>query len=273
MKQTTIIAILLLLVVATSCKSPRTTPTTPHDDTMTVKGDEKQTLFNSMLDAYGSWDTFVARGSASLGSLSSSFELRMIKDNGIQISLRPILGIEVARLIIVENKVLIYDKINSRYIENNLGDFADILTVEPTIGNVQDILLGIPFILGSSSLDENDYKKLDIEIAGDEWIIQPRTKIKNLNYLFSMNREQTESLQISQEKTERKISCSYRDYLYDGRHMYPSALQITAQGNKHRYTLKLDFSTASWDSNITIQPLSNKGYTRTTISQILESML
>ncbi len=283
MKRIAIIATILLLVLATGCKSTRRTKKTSSTTTTTVvtkpsadkgtQASKEYALFSDMIESYGDWETCVARGSISLGSLSSSFEMRMIKDEGVQISLRPIFGIEIARLIIKGDKLYIYDKINSRYIENSLSDFSNIVPFTPTVSDVQNIFLGRPFILGENNLEASDYKKFNINIAGNDWTLQPKKKTNKIDYMFAMNREQTESLQASQTNTGRKITCNYKDYQNDITHQYPSTIQVQAQTQSKKYAVKISYSTVTWNSSTTIQQLSTRGYSKTTLSKVIDSLL
>lgn len=277
MKRIAIIATILLLLLASGCKSTRSSKTSPTDDTTIVTKpktkDAKEVLYNNMIDAYGSWETVVAKGNISIGSLSSSFEMRMIKDKGIQISLRPILGIEVGRLIIKNDKIYIFNKINNQYIEESLDTFKEKLPFKPTINDLQNILLGRPFILGNSTLTSKEYKKFDIAIAGNDWTMKPKKQIDKIEYLFALNKEEIESLQASQNNMGRKIACYYQDYQHDTERLYPTNLQIEAQSKSKKYKLGIDYSTISWDKETSIQPLSTKGYSRISLSNLIESLL
>lgn len=278
MKRIAIISTILLLLVASGCKSTRDTQETSSSKTTTVvtkpkEKDPKEVMFNKMIDTYSPWQSIVAKGSVSLGSLSSTYELRMIKDQAIQISLRPLLGIEVGRLVVQDDKIYIFDKINKRYIEESLSKLGEKLPFEPTISNLQSILMGQPFIMGETAITAKDYKKFDITLAGEDWTMRPKKKIDKIDYLFSMNNETTESLQVSQTGMERRVTCHYQDYLYDAQHLYPSYMKISALNNKKEYTLKLNYSTMSWDTNPDIQPLSTRGYSRTTLTDLIDMLL
>lgn len=279
MKRIAIIATILLLLLASGCKSTRSTKKTSSTSKTTVvtkpkTKDAKEVLFENMIDAYGSWETAVVKGSVSLGSLSSSFEMRMIKDEAIQISLRPIFGIEVGRLLIKDDKIYIFNKINNQYIENSLKDFSDKLPFEPTVSDLQNILLGRPFILGTNSLTAKDYKKFSITTAGkNDWRMQPKKQADKIEYLFALNGEEIECLQASQTNIKRKVICNYQDYQHDFERLYPSSLQIDAQNSNKKYSFSLDYTSISWDRSTTIQPLSTKGYSRTTLSKMFDSLL
>lgn len=274
MKRTLVIATILLLLVVSGCKSTRDTqPVSPTQPTETPQQDPREVLFNNMIDAYGTWESVVVKGSASIGHLNSSFELKMVNGRALQISLRPLLGIEVARLVVQDDKIYIFDKINKQYIEEELTTLIRKLPFEPTISNLQSILLGQPFILGEPSLSAADYKRFDISIAGNDWTMHPKKKIARADYLFAMSGEYTESLQVTQAGREKSVTCHYRDYLHDSRHLYPSTLSVKAQSNDKEYSLNLYYTTMTWDNNPTILPLSTQGYTRTTFAKLIEMLL
>ena len=105
-----VLNIFLLLVLVSSCKSKQSI-VQEVGETPVISKSKEEIRYNEMLASYGLWDTFVAQGNVSLGGLSSSFELRMKHNEAVQISLRPFLGIEVARAIITTDSAFLYDKV------------------------------------------------------------------------------------------------------------------------------------------------------------------
>ena len=64
---------------------------------------EVRNNFETLMASYPEWTTFSAKGSADVGlgkggSLSTNTQVRMVRGESLQISVRVFLGIEVARL-------------------------------------------------------------------------------------------------------------------------------------------------------------------------------
>ena len=79
--------------------------------------------------SYPDWNTFSAKGSADLsfgasGSLSASTQLRMVRGEVLQISVRIILGIEVARLYMTPDSLFLVNKMQKQYVAASLQEIG-----------------------------------------------------------------------------------------------------------------------------------------------------
>ena len=86
-------------------------------------------------------------------SFSSAIQVRMVRDQAIYISLRPMLGIEVGRLLITADSLYAVDKVHKRYIAEKVSMLTSGIPV--TVSEVQDMFLGRPFIIGKGTLSEH----------------------------------------------------------------------------------------------------------------------
>lgn len=182
MKRIGQIALLSLFVFLVGCKSKEAVGTLPQPGEK-----DKTTRFETLLNAYSPWDTFTAKGTASFSGtgLRSSVEIRMIRGKAIQVSIRPLLGIEIGRLLMTTDSIYIYDKFNRRYVAESLQTFYNILPVAITPLDLQNILLGQPFIFGQASLQPSDISKFDILTSDNEdWALQPQNNTASLHIAF-----------------------------------------------------------------------------------------
>ena len=273
MKRIGQIAILILLLSLAGCKSKEVV----GSRTQPGEKDEAE-RFDALLDAYSPWETFTAKGTASFSGagLRSSIEIRMIRGEAIQVSIRPLLGIEIGRLLMTTDSVYIYDKFNRRYVAESLQTFYNILPVAISPLDLQNILLGQPFIFGQTMLQPSDYKKFDIILGDNEdWALQPQNQYREFTYRFLLNDNNLMGIQAYQNNSPRQISCSYADHrMADGK-LLPTFVQVTAQGGSRKYTLNINYdsSSATWDNNIGIEKLPTAGYTIMTFSQLLKSLI
>ena len=273
MKRTGQIAILILLLCLTGCKSKEAA------GSRTPAGEKNETeRFHELLETYSTWETFTAKASASVSGagLRSSIEVRLIRDKAVQVSIRPLLGIEIGRLLMTTDSIYIYDKFHRRYVAESLQTLYDILPVAVTPLDLQNVLLGQPFIFGETALQPSDYKKFDI-ISGEngDWALQPQKQYRDFTYRFLLNGNNLLGMQAYQNNTLRQISSTYADHRKADGKVLPSSVQITAQGGSRKYTLNINYdpSSAVWDNNIDIEKLPTTGYTVMTFSQLLKSLI
>lgn len=311
MKRIALILTILLIVLMTGCKSKRSVVTTPDittpstvvipTDTVTVErpetpivtpepGDVKEReevekqpverepsreelLYGNMINANGEWQTMVAKGSVSLGSLSSSFEMRMINNQSLQISLRPIFGIEIARVVVTGDSIYLYDKINKRYIAEGMDLLGDKIPFVPTISDMQNAMLGRPFILGQTSIGMDNFNDFIYETADNQWAMQPRNLPEDIIYMFGLENETLICAVAQQATTQRELRCDYQEHEVFSNRVVPTSMLLSAKGGKKSYSLKITYSSIEWDRNTSVQKLSTKGMKKTTISNVVGSLL
>jgi hypothetical protein len=127
---------------------------------------EVRNNFESLMASYPDWNTFSAKGSADLsfgasGSLSASTQLRMVRGEVLQISVRIILGIEVARLYMTPDSLFLVNKMQKQYVAASLQEIGEKLSSPVSLQTVQDALLGRIFLLNSAN---NAYGIDDFEV-------------------------------------------------------------------------------------------------------------
>lgn len=263
----------MLLFVA-GCKSKESVTGLSEDNVVTI---DNTARYNNMLEGYDTWTTFTTKVSASISgvSISSLAELRMVHDKAIQISLRPLLGIEVARLIMTPDSVFIYDKLHKQYIADATDVFSQLLPFDFTLSNIQNLLLGRPFLLGEGDLSTKDIKQFTIvEGLSGMWQLQPKKQYNAFSYNFFFSNTYLTTTEARHRDNIRKINCHYEYQRITGSQVLPSQVRIVATGGEKEYSLRLsyDSATAVWNSGASIQKLSASGYSRTTLSQILKSL-
>ncbi|MBR6757691.1 MAG: DUF4292 domain-containing protein [Bacteroidaceae bacterium] len=310
MKRIALIIALTLLVLVTGCRSrravltspdkdvpaivtptdslqqsatetPSTSSESPKDDDVTtdrqstdeVEKLQTEIMFDNMLSVQAPWNTIVTKGRVSLGSLSSSFEMRMINNESISVSLRPIFGIEIARVVMTRDSVFLYDKINKRYIAEGITSFSDNIPFEPTISDLQNTLLGRPFLLGHTSLVEDDYDRFIFETAGSDWAMQPRELPDGVVYMFAMNESRLICAVAQQLMSHRQLHCEYQYNDSFAECKLPHTLILTAQGKSKSYSINIQYSSVKWDTPISVEKLSTNGMKKTTLSTVVESLL
>lgn len=266
-------AIVILLLCLTGCKSKEVAGTRQPS-----AAPDKEVLYKGLLDTYTPWETFSAKATASFAgsNLRSSVEIRMVRGKAIQVSIRPLLGIEIARLLMTTDSVFVYDKFNKRYIAEALDGFYDLMPVAITPCELQNILLGRPFIIGDELLTDADMDKFDFVVTNNaDWALQPKEQYKLFTYRFLLSGKNLMGLQAYNTNATKQISCSYANQHITGNHALPSFVQLTAQGSSRKYTLSInyDVSTATWDSPFEIEKLPSAGYTIMNFEQLLKSLI
>lgn len=149
---------LLLALVASSCKSPKPLPLIGGE--IPVRSTEK--ILERAL-AHEHPDTlryYSCRASVELKTPEStrSFKavIRMNRDSALWASVMPLLGIEVARVLVTPDSLLILDKLSDRYFRGDTAEARRRFGLHPGLDLLQQALLGRAIGLDADSKYRND---------------------------------------------------------------------------------------------------------------------
>lgn len=131
-------------------------------------------LYEAMLGEMPRYDKVSVKCRLSLGSLSSRAQIRMIKERFVQISLQPVLGVEVFRIMLTPDSLYVLDRINGIAAAESVSAITGSLPEGVGMPQLQSLLLGEPFLL-SGNITEGDYGKFRWSMAGGKPVLQTAT--------------------------------------------------------------------------------------------------
>lgn len=248
--------IIALASIMTSCgvfksvhaqPGPTTTTTPPT----TVTADP----LDGVIATLGDWQTMQTGGNIKLNagsSFSSSIQVRMVRDKAIFISLRPMLGIEVGKLIITADSLYAVDKIHKRYVAEKVS----ILTsgVPVTVSDVQDMFLGRPFIIGQGTLNEQLKPEMTADTEGSHIVLTPIEKYKGYGYAFTFdNSLRIKELNIIPEgSSTAAYQVKYSDAHSTKAGNIAHAINIDATVEKKKAAFSLNYKDIEWNGKVNI---------------------
>ena len=262
--------IVILMVIAalmTACGTVKkaTTPSTPQTTEPTTPSTVTTDPYNAIISTLGQWQTLQTGGNIKLNagsSFSSSVQVRMVRDKAIFISLRPVLGIEVGKLIITADSLYAVDKVHKRYIAEKVS----ILTsgIPLTVSDVQDIFLGRPFILGKGTINIDSKADMTVNREGNSVILAPNESYKGYSYAFSFNKSnRIASLDIMPAgSTAPTYQVKYSDVRTTsaGNIAHEMIAQATVESKK--MALTLSYKDIDWNGKVTIDSSIPGNYSR-----------
>ena len=136
---------------------------------------------------------------------SFSANYKMLKDSIIWISIAPALGIELFRVTLMPDSVIVLDKINRKYFSGNISKLGDKFNADLDFQNLQDLILGIPVRL-------NESERYKAEVQGNRYIFKniPSRKLrKGLGILkeedFSLPPDSIYLYEVQNKKIKKSI--------------------------------------------------------------------
>ena len=240
-----------------------------------LTGDE---YLEQVIELAPSWDCVTGKvaltldmGKKGKGSLNAT--MRMKRDEAIQLIVAPFLGIEVARLEVSPEGILILDRYNKRYINLDFAEVSRLANTELDYNVLQCLFLNELFIPGKAKLVSDDAKSFKIELLSDYALLQLKSK-GSLRYSFntSLTEPQLQRSVISVANTPYGISWKYSDFdKLDGR-LFPHKMLLTVLGITDPVSLDMKFSKlnvkSDWDSRTEVP----SKYKKVSLQEILKAI-
>ena len=262
------IAILIMLAaLMTACgtfKKATSNTDTTTTNTTTPQGDYTDP-YDAVIATLGDWQTLQTGGNIKLNagsSFSSSIQMRMVRDQAIYISLRPVLGIEVGRLLITADSLYAVDKVHKRYIAEKVS----ILTsgIPLTVSDVQDIFLGRPFIIGKGTMNEGVKAGITVTREGNMVLLIPGKQYKGYGYTFTFDKNnRITSLDIVPVSSgTAAFQVKYSDVKGTTAGNIAHGINANATVDNKKMALSLTYKDIDWNGNVKIDRSIPGGYSR-----------
>lgn len=180
------IIILLVTFMAASCRSGRDVSVQPgYESTGEALGkDRLKELFGTLEASYTPWEEVKIPVTLNLQSpkrFSVGGTMTMVRDKSINISLR-FFGMEVASVMVTEDSIFAAYKLEKIYFAESIRDLLG--GFPATVGNVQDLLLGRPFVLGERGVS---LSRCELGGNASTWTIAPRQSPFGMSYDFTVD--------------------------------------------------------------------------------------
>ena len=263
----------MLAAMMTACGSYKKAATVP-DTTTTTQTEPTVTTdpTDAVIATLGNWQTMQTRGNIKLSagsSFSSSVQVRMVRDKAIFISLRPMLGIEVGKLVITADSLYAVDKVHKRYIAEKVS----ILTsgIPLTVSDVQDIFLGRPFIIGKGSLSKENKHEVASRREGSTIVLAPIEHFMGYGYAFTFDKSnRIASLDIVPQGSN---IAAYQVKYSDVRGTTPGniahSINVNATLEKKKMAFSLIYKDIDWNGNVKIDKGIPGSYSRMSARDLL----
>lgn len=256
-----------LTIASTSCglmKKAASTPNTSGQGTATTTATPVDPV-DAVIATLGDWQAMQCGGNISLkggSSFSSSIQMRMLRDDAIFISLRPLLGIEVGKLLITGDSLIAVDKVHKRYVAEKVSLLTAGIPV--TVSDVQDIFLGRPFIIGKGTLNEGLKPQVTATAQGGNTLLTPVEGYRGYRYTFKFDHKQRIlSLDIvPQGGTTAAYQVKYSDVKGTAAGNVAHGIDVNATIDKKKLEFSLTYKSIDWNGDVKIDRNVPTNYTK-----------
>ena len=277
-KHSILTALVMALLLLGSC-SKKVQPVIEVNQPSSPSGQEVNNtgVDNASINHYyqADWSSLKCGGSARFEAggknMSSSMQMRMQRGKCIYVSLRPLMGIEVAKMVISGDSILLVDKIHKRY----MLEKASLLTngVPVTVDILQDIFLGRAFELGKGSLTQSIKDDFTVEtLDGGKVMLKPRSQYEGFDYNFIYDKQNNIlSLDVTPTKAgSSTYSVTYGDVKGTIAGKVATSLKVSSTMSGRAFTLALEYKDLTWNESFTIDAAAAKKYTRVEGNDIMK---
>ena len=262
-----IFMLITMAALMTACGTVKKAAT-PLPDTTTTKPTPVTTTadpIDAVIATLGDWQTLQTGGNISLkgsSSFSSSIQVRMVRGQAIYISLRPMLGIEVGRLLITGDSLFAVDKIHKRYIAEKVSLLTSGIPV--TVSDVQDIFLGRPFIIGKGTLSDALKSLVTASDTGKDTYIKANETFKGYGYAFAFGKSNHINLLsiTPQGSLSPDYVVNYSDVRSTKAGNIAHGINVNATVEKKKLDFSLSYKNIDWNGNVKIDRSIPNGYSR-----------
>jgi hypothetical protein len=233
--------LLLIMVLGVGCRSTKTlTSNAAIEKSMTakqiIKENGKQDVRFKTLQAKVRID--YTEGDKANGT---TVTLRMEKDKVIWLSA----PLAIARVMITQDSVKFYDKLNNQYFDGNFSLLTKLLGTEIDFEKIQNIFLGEPIF----NLKEDTYVTVPND---DSYVLQPKDQraLFELFFLINPGFFKLDSQQLYQPAEKRMLQIDYKKYQVVSKQIFPENIRIIALEKNDEIIIDLDFKAINLNGDV-----------------------
>lgn len=237
------------------------------------KGSE---LFSDIITSEFQYQTFTAKLNMNLTagtkSLSSKANIRIVRDNALQISIQPLFGVEMFRFYINPDTVMVVDRMNKRYVMEPIASLKEIYPVGFDFYTMQSFFTNALFVSGKERPESSDYKKFKYSRTSDKYYyITSKDADSGIDYSFTVNGDDRITFtHLMQSQKKQSLQWGYHNFALLDDLVFPCKMNVTLSSSSRKVDAEFLFSDIATDEPVQLTMNVPGGYTKTTIDEIMK---
>ncbi len=241
-----------------------------------VEEKENREVFTDILNNEFRYNTLSSRFNMSLAtgtrSLSSKANLKIEKDKAIQISIQPLFGVEMFRLHVTPDTLVLLDRMNKRYVQEAIDDVKKSYPVGFDFETLQALFSNHVFVAGKNQVEDTDYRNFQIEKASDmHYLLKATDRESAIEYTFTIDgSDRVAFTHLLEPKKKYSLQWQYADFAVVGHQTYPSRMDVNVESPRRKLNIGFNFSDIQADENFQLGIAVPSGYTKASVADILK---
>ena len=205
--------------------------------------------------------------------MSSRGQLKIVKDDCIQISIRPLMGIEAFRVELTPDSIKIVDRLHRWYMIESFDQIKGDAAIDFNFYNLQALLTNRLFLPGEAYLTDNLVNVFQGKQTNTGYLLRTNDKA-GLQYAFTADsNEKIVRTEIKDNTTNYMLDCNYKNFLPTGRQTFPTNLHILIRTeSKVQHSLDLSFTRVEVDIPLTMNFPIPANCQQVSLTQIINSI-
>ena len=269
-----IFGVVLIVVLLASCSTTKSIK-----KAHSIEGMTEMEFVESVIENAGGWKALTAKMSLSLdlegkGVTKVSGTLRIKKGEVIQMSIAPLLGIEVARAEISPNGILVIDRMNKRYVEVSFAEVKALAKADLDFHTLQALFLNELFLPGKDDLTVRDASSFKVEPEAEGiWLNVKRAKRFGYHFLAEAPAALLKESYIGLNGSPYGLRWKYNDFRALERKQFPVDMKLAFEGGKKPVKAALTLSRLSTNGDWEARTEVSKKYEKVALEEILKILL
>ena len=200
--------------------------------------------------------------------------MRIKKGEVVQLSIAPLLGIEVVRAEISPDGVLVIDRMNKRYVRVSFSELQELTNAQLDFHTLQALFLNEIFLPGKKGVTSRDFSAFDVELMGKDVRLDVR-KTKRFSYSFLMQGAEAllkESF-VGLKDENYGLSWRYENFRSFEQRMFPNTMKLSLQGLKKPMNATFSLSRLSVNSNWESYTKVSDKYVQVKLEDLIKRLL
>lgn len=265
---------IVLLATVSSCSSTRN-----MKKSVSI-GDLSETEYmEEVISRAPAWDALTAKMTLAVdlngkGATKVSGTIRMKRDEVIQLSIAPFLGIEVARAEITPDGVLVMDRMNKRYVQVPFAELKDLVKADLDFHALQALFLNEIFLPGKKTLTIRDVSAFTVRPENENAVLEVKNG-KRFAYRFRTTAHEgiLKESHIGLAGTGYGLKWKYDKFRPLEQRQFPSHMFVSFEGGKKPVTAVFDLSRLSTNSDWETHTEVPKKYDKVELQDLIKQLI
>lgn len=263
---------LLIVLTVTGCK-PKQKILFPAS---TVEDKANHELFTDIIDRELSYHTLSAKLNMGVTSgtkvYSSKANLKIVKNEALQISVQPLFGVELFRVQMNPDTIFVLDRMNKRYVLEAFDTLKEVYPVGFDYYTIQSLLTNAIFVSGKDTINQDDYNIFTYHRNSTQnYQIASTDVVSGIDYTFTVNGDDRITFtHLMQPEKKQFIQWEYNDFMMVNSRVFPHKMNLTLSSSSKLFNAELEFSNVLTDEPFQLALNVPSNYKKTSIEDVLK---